>query len=186
MILFFERLVFVPSSLFFNPTVMNNTKIILIAAVAENNAIGKNNEMAWHLPKDFRYFRLKTLEHTVIMGRKTFESMGKALPERRNIVITRDQEWRAEDVDVANSIDEALKYCRDEQEVFVIGGGEIYKQALPLASKVLLTRVHTHIDGDAFFPELPSEEWKLVESDPHKKDDRHAFDYTFEVYERLS
>lgn len=160
------------------------TKITLIVAAAENNAIGKNNQMLWHLPNDFKYFKKQTLHHSVIMGRKTFESIGKPLPERRNIVITRNQDWTAKDVDVANSLDEVLKYCRDEREIFIIGGAEIYKQALPLASKVLLTRVHTSIDGDAYFPALDANIWKLTNSDKHRQDEKHAYDYTFEVFEK--
>lgn len=139
-------------------------KITLIVAAAENNAIGKDNQMLWHLPNDFKYFKKQTLNHSVVMGRKTFESIGKPLPERRNIVITRNPDWMADDVDVANSLDEVLTYCRDEREIFIIGGANIYKQALPLASKVLLTRVHTNIDGDAYFPTLEPKDWDLVGS----------------------
>lgn len=164
---------------------MSDTKITLIVAAAENNAIGKGNRMPWHLPNDFKYFKEKTLNHSVVMGRKTFESIGKPLPERRNIVMTKNTNYLHEEVDVANNIDELLLYCRDEREIFILGGAEIYKQTLPLAHKVLLTRVHTTVDGDAFFPELPANEWKLISAEKHEKDDRHAFDYTFEVYERI-
>lgn len=160
-------------------------KITLIVAAAENNAIGKDNQMLWHLPNDFKYFKKQTLNHSVVMGRKTFESIGKPLPERRNIVITRNPDWMADDVDVANSLDEVLTYCRDEREIFIIGGANIYKQALPLASKVLLTRVHTNIDGDAYFPTLEPKDWDLVGSERHQADERHAYDYTFEVYEKV-
>lgn len=163
---------------------MTDTKITLIVAAAENNAIGKNNQMLWHLPNDFKYFKKNTLAHSVVMGRKTFESIGKPLPERRNIILTRDMNFTHEEVDVANSINEVLNYCRDEREIFIIGGAEIYKQTLPLADKILLTLVHTTIDGDAYFPELLNHEWKLVSADKHEKDEKHAFDYTFEVYER--
>lgn len=164
---------------------MSDTKITLIVAAAENNAIGKDNKMLWHLPNDFKYFKKNTLEHSVVMGRKTFESIGKPLPERRNIILTRDMNYTHEEVDVANSVQEVLNYCRDEREIFIIGGAEIYKQTLPLADKVLLTRVHTTIDGDAYFPELLDHEWNLVSIEKHEKDEKHAFDYTFEVYERV-
>ena len=164
---------------------MTDTKITLIVAAAENNAIGKDNKMLWHLPNDFKYFKKNTLEHSVVMGRKTFESIGRPLPERRNIILTRDLRYASEEVDVANSINEVMNYCRDEREIFIIGGAEIYKQTLPLASKVLLTRVHTFIDGDAYFPELLDHEWRLVSAEKHEKDEKHAFDYTFEVYERV-
>lgn len=163
---------------------MSNPTITLIVAASENNAIGIDNQMPWHLPNDFKYFKKNTIEHSVLMGRKTFEAIGKALPDRRNIVITRNTDFQGEDIDVANSIQEALLYCRDEREVFIIGGANIYQQALPLANKVLLTRVHTTIKGDAFFPELPAEEWKLVSSDAHQADEKHEFAYTFEVYTR--
>lgn len=165
---------------------MSNLKLTLIVAAAENNAIGKGNKMPWHLPNDFKYFKKNTLDHSIVMGRKTFESIGKALPERRNIVITRDLNYKAEDIDVANGLDEVLTYCRDEREIFIIGGAEIYRQTLPLAQKVLLTRVHTTVDGDAFFPELVPASWKLVSSEAHQKDEKHAFDYSFEVYERIN
>ena len=163
---------------------MTDTKITLIVAAAENNAIGKNKKMLWHLPNDFKYFKKNTLEHSVVMGRKTFVSIGKPLPERRNIILTRDMNYSHEEVDVANSVQEVLNYCRDEREIFIIGGAEIYKQTLPLADKILLTRVHTSIDGDAYFPELLDHEWRLVSAEKHEKDEKHAFDYTFEVYER--
>ena len=163
---------------------MSNQTITLIVAASENNAIGINNQMPWHLPNDFKYFKRNTIAHSVLMGRKTFDAIGKALPDRRNIVITRNADFQGEDIDVANSIQEALLYCRDEREVFIIGGANIYQQALPLANKVLLTRVHTTIQGDAFFPELSPEEWDLVSSEAHQADDKHAFDYTFEVYNR--
>ncbi|HLS94959.1 dihydrofolate reductase [Sphingobacterium allocomposti] len=165
---------------------MSTLKITIIVAASENNAIGKNNQMLWHLPDDFKYFKQQTIGHSVIMGRKTYESIGKPLPERRNIVVTRDQEWTAGDVDVANSISEILTYCRDEREIFIIGGADIYKQTLPLAQKVLLTRVHTQIDGDAYFPELAADTWKLVDKKEHPKDERHAYDFTFEVWERTA
>jgi len=161
-----------------------NTKITLIVAAAENNAIGKDNQMPWHLPNDFKYFKKTTLGHSVVMGRKTFDSIGKPLPERRNIILTRDQDYTSPDVDVANSVDDVLTYCRDEREIFVIGGANVFKQFMPLAQKVYLTRVHTAIDGDAFFPELSENEWQLTRSEHHQKDEKHAFDYSFEVWER--
>ncbi|MDM1049171.1 MULTISPECIES: dihydrofolate reductase [Sphingobacterium] len=165
---------------------MSYPTFTLIVAASENNAIGKNNQMLWHLPNDFKYFKNNTMDHSIVMGRKTFESIGKALPGRRNIVITRQPTFQAEDVDVANSLQEVMTYCRDEREVFIIGGAQIYQQALSLASKVLLTRVHAEIDdADAYFPALPAEDWELVSSEAHSKDEKHQFDYTFEVYNRI-
>lgn len=164
---------------------MNSLKVTLIVAASTNNAIGKDNKMLWHLPEDFKYFKRNTIEHSIIMGRKTFDSIGRALPERRNIVLSRDQDWSADEVDVANSLDEVFSYCRDEREVFIIGGANLYKQTMPLANKILLTRVHAEIPGDAFFPELSTTEWKLVSQESHSKDDKHAYDYSFEVWERI-
>ncbi|MVZ67267.1 dihydrofolate reductase [Sphingobacterium sp. DK4209] len=165
---------------------MSYPTLTLIVAASENNAIGKNNQMLWHLPNDFKYFKSQTMDHSIVMGRKTFESIGKPLPGRRNIVITRQATFEAEDVDVANSLQDVFSYCRDEQEVFIIGGAQIYQQALPLASKVLLTRVHATIeDADAYFPVLPSDDWELISSEPHSKDEKHQYDYTFEVYNRI-
>lgn len=163
----------------------SSTKITLIVAAAENNAIGKDNKMLWHLPNDFKYFKQNTVGHSIIMGRKTFESIGKPLPERRNIILTRDINYRNDAVDVANSVQEVLNYCRDEREIFIIGGAEIYKQTLALADRVLMTRVHTALDGDAYFPELSNNEWKLTSQAVHQKDEKHAFDYTFEVWDKI-
>ena len=164
---------------------MSDTKITLIVAASENNAIGKENKMLWHLPSDFKYFKQNTINHSVVMGRKTFESIGKPLVDRRNIILTRNVSYIHPEVDVANSINEVLNYCRDEREIFIIGGAEVYKQALPLADKVLLTRVHTTIQGDAYFPELSETQWKKTSAEKHEKDDKNSFDFTFEVYERI-
>lgn len=159
-------------------------QITLVVAAAENNTIGKDNQMPWHLPNDFKYFKKNTIEHSVVMGRKTFESIGKPLPDRRNIILTRNQQYLNPEVDVADSLMEALTYCRDEREVFIIGGADIFRQALPLAHKVLLTRVHADIAGDTFFPELSPSDWTLVSQERHSKDEKHAYDYTFEVWVR--
>lgn len=159
-------------------------KISLIVAAANNNVIGVNNQMPWHLPNDFKYFKENTLNHSIIMGRKTYDSIGKPLPGRRNIILTRDQEYQNPEVDIANSIQEVLNYCRDEREIFIIGGAEIFKQALALANRVLLTRVHAEIEGDTYFPELNPADWNLVSQDMHFKDEKHAYDYTSEVWEK--
>lgn len=160
-------------------------KINIIVAASDNNVIGHQNRLLWHLPNDFKYFKNTTLGHSILMGRKTFESIGKALPERRNIVITRDKDYQGEDIDVANSLHEAINYCRDEREVFVIGGGQIYKEALPLADKIFLTRVHGTFEGKTRFPELNPSEWKKISEEKHGKDEKHDFDYSFEVYTRV-
>ena len=164
---------------------MSYPKVTFIVAAAENNAIGKGNQMPWHLPNDFKYFKAKTMDHSIIMGRKTFESIGKPLPGRRNIIISRQPTLNIEDVDVANSLQDVINYCRDEREIFIIGGAEIFNQAMPMADEILLTRVHTIIEGaDAFFPELLESDWELISQEKHNKDDKHQYDYTFEVYKR--
>lgn len=159
-------------------------QVTLIVAASNNNVIGVNNQMPWHLPNDFKYFKANTMDHSIIMGRKTYDSIGKPLPGRRNIILTRDQNYQNSEVDIANSISEVFNYCRDEREIFILGGADIFKQALALANRVLLTRVHADIQGDTFFPELNPAEWQLVSQDMHFKDEKHAFDYTFEVWEK--
>ncbi|MFA7682275.1 MAG: dihydrofolate reductase [Candidatus Peribacteraceae bacterium] len=158
--------------------------ISLVAAASENNVIGKDGGIPWDLPKDFKHFHDATKGKPIIMGRKTQESIGRILPGRRNIVITR-QDVQIEGCDVVHSIKEALDLVHDAPEVCVIGGGEIYKQALPFATHIDLTRVHTTIeDGDAFFPEFSEEEWQEVSRERCESDQDHAYAYTFLVYER--
>ena len=159
--------------------------ISIIVAASENNAIGKDNDLLWHLPNDFRFFKQQTMGHSLIMGRKTFESLPGALPKRRNIVITRQQDYQPEGVTVVHSLAVALEQCAAEEEVFIGGGAEIYKQALDLTDRVYLTRVHTHIEGDRYFVDLDTAQWKLVSEERHEADERHAFAYTFLQYDRI-
>jgi dihydrofolate reductase len=156
--------------------------ITLIAAAAENNALGKDNELLWHLPEDFKRFKQITSGHYIIMGRKTFESFPKPLPNRTHIIITRQEEYLAEGCLVVHSLEEALKIAPQNEEVFIIGGAQIYQQALPFADKIDLTRVHTSLDADAFFPEFNASEWNLAFSEKQSKDEKHQFDFTFETY----
>ena len=161
--------------------------ISLVVATSTNNAIGKDNQLLWHLPKDMRFFKNTTWAMPVIMGRKTFESLsGKALNGRLNIVITRQKDWNAENVAVVNSIAAAYELAaqQDYKEVYVIGGAEIYAQTLPKADIVYLTRVNTIIDADSFFPTL-GEEWKLYSEEPFNADAKHAFAFTFQVWKRI-
>lgn len=157
-------------------------KVTMIAAAAENNALGKNNELVWHLPDDFKRFKNITSQHHIIMGRKTFDSFPKLLPNRKHIVITRQKDFNKEGVRVVHSLEEALKISSNQDEVFIIGGGEIYKQALPYADKIELTRVHGSFEADAFFPEIDESKWKLIHSEFHGKDDRHNYDFTYLTY----
>ena len=155
--------------------------ITIIAAAAENNALGKDNTLVWHLPNDFKRFKQLTTGHYIIMGRKTFESFPKPLPNRTHIIITRQKNYSPEGCIVVNSIEEALLKCPKDEEVFIIGGGEIYQQALPFTDKIELTRVHGSVDADTFFPNIDYGHWKLILEEAHKKDDKHNFDFTFQT-----
>ena len=157
--------------------------ITLIAAAAENNALGKDNDLVWHLPDDFKRFKAITSGHFIVMGRKTFESFPKPLPNRTHIIITRQKEYQVpEGCLVATSIEEALQLCPQNEEVFIIGGGEIYKQSIEIADKIELTRVHTEVEADTFFPEIDQNNWKILEEEYHPKDEKHKFDFTYLTY----
>ena len=158
--------------------------LILIAAVAQNNVIGKDNELVWHLPADMRFFKNTTMGHTLIMGRKTFESFGKPLPGRKSIVITRQKNWQYEGVKVVHSLDEAIKAAPQGEEVFIVGGAEIYRLALPLCKKMYLTIVHHEFEGDTFFPPVDFTQWKLISEEKHPTDEKHAFAFSIRTYER--
>ena len=159
--------------------------LTLIAAAAENNALGKNNRMIWHLPDDFKRFKQLTSGHHIIMGRKTFESLPGMLPNRTHVIITRQKDFKADGCIVVNSLDEAIEACKGDEEAFVIGGGEIYKQSIDRADKIELTRVYgTSPEADAFFPEIDRTKWKLAEEVFHPKDEKHAYDMAFMTYIR--
>lgn len=156
--------------------------IILIAAAAQNNALGKNNDLLWHLPDDFKRFKALTTGHHIIMGRKTFESFPKPLPNRTHIIITRQKNYHPEGCLIADNLEKALDMVPKNQDVFIIGGGEIYKQSIDLADKIELTRVHENFDADTFFPEIDATKWQLQTEEFHPKDDRHAYDFTFQTF----
>lgn len=160
--------------------------ISLVVAAAENNVIGKDNRLLWHLPNDMKFFKNTTWGMPVIMGRKTFESLGKPLAGRTNIVMTRDKGWSAQGATVTSNMEEAMQVAAetDAKEVFVIGGGEIFKEVLPQANRVYLTRVHTSIEGDTFFPELPQKEWQLLTQLDFVADAKHKYGYSFQVWQR--
>ena len=160
-------------------------KITLIAAAAENNAIGKEDKLLWHLPDDFKHFKAITSHHYIIMGRKTFETFPKPLPNRKHIVITRQANYQLPDgCFVAKDLAEALSLVPEGNDPFIIGGGEIYKLALPIAHCIELTRVHTTLDGDTFFPEIDERNWHKTNEMYHPKDASHLYDFTFLTYER--
>ena len=159
-------------------------RLSLILAMAENRVIGRDNDLPWRLPADLKRFKRLTLDHTIVMGRKTFESLPKLLPRRRSIVVSRNPSYRAEGAEVAGSLDEALALADGEAEVFVIGGAALFAEALPRASRLYLTRVHAEVDGDVRCPPLDEGSWQLVEEERHDADERHAYDFTFQVFER--
>lgn len=158
--------------------------IILIAAMAQNRALGKDNQLLWHLPDDFKRFKQLTSGHYIVMGRKTFESLPGKLPNRTHIIISRQTNYEIEDCFTANSLEQALKMVPEGEDVFVIGGGEIYAQSLPMADIIELTRVHTEVEADTYFPEINLNQWQLTHSELHQKDEKHAFDFSFETYLR--
>ncbi len=158
--------------------------VTIVVAISENHAIGKDNKLLWYLPNDLKHFKEITTGHTVIMGRKTYESVGRPLPKRRNIIITR-QEIAIEGCEVVNSIEAALALCANEEEVFIVGGAEIYKQALKLTDRIYLTIVHKEFEADSFFPEISKEEWKEVYREDHQPDEKNLIPYSFITYERF-
>ncbi len=174
----------------------NKMTISLIAGIGKNNELGKDNQLLWKLPADLKHFRDTTRGHTVIMGRKTFESLPNgALPNRRNIVITRDPNYRAENIEVVNSIEEAIRLAsleqgkkfeenQEEVEVFVIGGAEIYKQALPFVNKLYITHVDGEFDADTFFPEIDKNIWKEISRKDHLMDENNECNFSFVEYEK--
>jgi dihydrofolate reductase len=161
--------------------------IALIAAISQNRVLGKNNELVWHLPKDMRWFKTKTMGYPVVMGRKTFESFGNPLPGRTNIVITRNPDYRPEGTIVVASLEaalaEAARYHTDT--IFVAGGAEIYRQALPLADTMYLTHVHAQVEGDAFFPEFSEVQWQPVATESVPADEKHAYPFDFVTWKRV-
>jgi dihydrofolate reductase len=163
-------------------------KVSLIVAVSQNNVIGRDNQLPWHLPEDLQYFKSVTMGKPILMGRKTFDSIGRPLPGRKNIVITRDSQWTAEGVEVVHSLDDAVvagtKACAaaDSDEIMVIGGAQIYRDCLPMADRLYLTRVKAEVDGDAFFPNIDENQWQKTAEKAAKTIDK--FDYCFQVLER--
>jgi dihydrofolate reductase len=158
--------------------------ISMIWAMGRDNALGCKNRMPWYIPADFAYFKKATMGKPVIMGRKTFESIGKPLPGRKNIVITRDTSYNPEGCIVVNSIDEAMESA-GEGETFIIGGAEIYRAFMPIADKLYMTLINEEFEADSFFPEIDYSRWKLVSSERGIKDEKNPFDYEWLVYERV-
>jgi dihydrofolate reductase len=158
--------------------------VSIVVAIGQNNAIGKDNKLLWHLPKDLKHFKEITTGGTVIMGRKTYDSVGRPLPNRRNIIVTR-QQIEIAGCEVVNSVEAALDLCRDETEVFIVGGAEIYKLAMPLTDKIFLTIVHENFDADTYFPEIKEDVWKETDRQNHNPDEKNLLPYSFITLERL-
>ena len=162
------------------------SQLIIIAAAGENNALGINNDLPWHLPDDFKRFKKLTSGHKIIMGRKTLESFPKALPNREHIVITRDKHYSPKFAcTVVHSLEEAIALTKGDTTAFIIGGGEIYKQSMKHATAIELTRVHGTFEADTFFPEIDSNQWELVKEVRHPKDERHKYEFTYQTFERM-
>ncbi|MBS9462351.1 dihydrofolate reductase [Flagellimonas sp. 389] len=160
-------------------------QLTIIAAAGENNALGINNDLPWHLPDDFKRFKALTTGHKIIMGRKTLESFPKALPNREHIVITRDKAYTPKfPCTLVHSITDAIALTANTQQAFIIGGGEIYKQAMEFATTIELTRIHASFEADTFFPEIDESIWALVKKEHHPKDEKHNYEFTYLTYSK--
>lgn len=162
-------------------------KVAAIVACSKNRAIGRDNQIPWYLPADLRYFKQTTSGHAILMGRKTYESIGRPLPKRTNIIITRQKDYQAEGCEVYHSLLDGVVAAQKmgEEELFIIGGGEIYRQALPVCHRIYYTEVELEIpDATVFFPELPKAKWELISAETHQKDEKNPHNYTFKCYER--
>jgi dihydrofolate reductase len=160
-------------------------RLCLIAAIAANRVIGSNNALPWHLPADLRRFKALTMGHPVVMGRKTYASIGRPLPGRRNLVVTRNRGYSAPGCEIAHSLDAAIAACRGAQEIFVIGGAELYRESLPRAHSLEFTEIHAVFEGDATFPQFPLEQWREAAREIHGAEAGVPFRYDFVRYERL-
>ena len=160
--------------------------LVMIAAAGEDNSLGRDNELLWHLPEDFKRFNKLTTGHKIIMGRKTFESFPKPLPNRFHIIITRNRDYQVDHPQcaVVHTLEEALKLVEHEEQAFVIGGGEIYSQALPHCHRIELTRVHARFEADTYFPDIDLKEWELAHEEQHPKDERHKYPFSYLTYTR--
>ncbi|TWW01531.1 dihydrofolate reductase [Chitinophaga pinensis] len=158
----------------------------IIVAASENNVIGINNHLPWHLPVDMKYFKDTTMGKPIVMGRKSFEELGRVLPGRPNIMITRQKEYAAEGLHIVPSLEAGIEKAKTfgTEEIFITGGGEIFKMALSIVDRLYLTRVHAIVQGDTYFPEFDPRGWKLVKNERHEIDEKHAHALTFQVWER--
>ena len=158
--------------------------VSIIAAMDRNGVIGANGNLPWHISADLKYFKKITMGKPIVMGRKTHESIGRPLPGRENIILTRDRDYKTEGCIVLNSLEEILKHCNDVDEIMITGGAEIYQLALDRVSKIYLTEVHTEIEGDTFFPDFDRDRWEEISREDYKADEQNDFDYSFVVLKR--
>jgi dihydrofolate reductase len=156
----------------------------IIVALSENNVVGVNNQLPWHLSADLKRLKVLTMGHHLIMGRKTFESIGRPLPGRTNVIITRNKDYKADGCIVVTSLKEALEVSKSDAEAFIFGGGEVFREALPLVNKIYMTRIHHNFNGDTVFPELRKSEWKEVFREDHEPDEKNNYSYSFINLER--
>lgn len=160
--------------------------ISLLVAMDKNRLIGKDNDLPWRLPADLAYFKRVTMGHPIIMGRKTYDSIGRPLPGRENIIVTRDTSYKMEGCKVIHSIDEILKMNEEhDHELFVIGGAEIFKEILPYSDRLYITEIDEEFEGDTYFPAFDKSEWKVISEEKGVKDEKNPYDYTFMVYEKM-
>lgn len=161
--------------------------ISAITALGENFVIGKNNTLPWHLPADMRFFKKTTMGHPVIMGRKTYDSFKKALPGRENIVITRQKDYSLPDAKVVSSLDDAIEAASASQpdEVFILGGAQIFELSMPLVNRLYLTRIHENFEGDTFFPKIDFKDWGKIKDEYHIPDEKNKYAYSFQTWERI-
>ena len=159
--------------------------ITIIAAIGKNNALGKDNQLLWKLPKDLKHFKSLTENHPIVMGRKTYESIGKPLPDRTNIVVSRKENWFAEDILIVSKLKEAIKFAKKmDEEIYIIGGGNIYEQTIDLAEKLEVTQVNAELKADIFFPKINPKIWNKTNEINHEKDEKNEYDFSFQTYER--
>lgn len=158
----------------------------IIVAVAKNNVIGKDNKLIWHLPEDLKRFKRLTSNHTIIMGRRTFESLGRVLPNRKHVILCNDAKMNIDDenVEILDDISKLKKYIESDDENFVIGGATIYRLLMPFANKMYITHINQEFDGDVYFPEISEKEWKIIDRETGLKDEKNPFDYEYVTYER--
>lgn len=167
-------------------TAPQKPRLSMIVAMAKNRVIGADGRIPWHLPGELQLFKRVTMGHHIIMGRKTFDSIGRLLPGRTTVIVTRQKDYAVAGAKVAHSLDQAISQCAGDDEIFVIGGGELYRAALPLADRVYLTVVDAEPAGDTQMPALETAQWRLISAEQFSRDERHAHDYRFEVHDRVA